>query len=602
MHGRTVRLKKEARALLWPWCVVMLAGVLAAIPYLSHSLRESIGFLGLLGGIPLLAALPFGNEFQHRTFSFLLSQPAARADILREKLIVAALAVVSASVVFFFSWVREGHWALASLYLVASTASGTFWTLSARSTMGGLALSAIPLTLFQAGAIGLGINLWHDIPAATIAVLAALALGYASLTLWLGARKLANFQVTGGIAGGDLVMAGPSFLPDAWTGWFRYRPAQPILNLIRKELRLLRALWTIALPAVAYLIFLTVFKLLPDHAHVSFENLGRLELALAPLMAMPLMAILAGCLSLGEERASGTHSWHMTLPIPAGRQWLIKVLSALFMGFLCAGLLPAIVLLLGGNLSFGGPVYMVDPRAVFDWMYMAPVLTLAGFWFACAVNGTMSAAVLFVPATALVYLAARIGGMLGQQLAALTGTLRDVVVARFQLSPLAFTNGRSNGLVWLLVLLVAVIQSYWLFRTIPQDSIPAIIRRLVPVTLTAFLCGFCLNAVWTVNWQPFPEVQDAMERLHVDGRTGQLATDDLSKASTLSPLTRRWLHGSSIAVAPDQRHAGYSATIRLAGGLDCTLAIGHFQGKTFNPIQPSCADAPGQGTREKVDH
>ena len=53
-----------------------------------------------------------------------------------------------------------------------------------------------------------------------------------------------------------------------------------------------------------------------------------------------MIAILAGSLSLGEERTSGTHAWHMTLPVSALRQWLIKLFMALFAGFVGAGLLP----------------------------------------------------------------------------------------------------------------------------------------------------------------------------------------------------------------------------------------------------------------------
>src|SRR5258706_3708658 len=182
MNPGAIRLQKEARALFWPWCIVMTAGVLTPVPYLSHPLREALGFLGLFFGIPLLATLPFGNEFQYGTFTLLLSQPARRVEILREKLMVTAVAVVSTAAVFFYSWVSEGQWVLAGLYLVAATASAPLWTLSSRSTMGGLALSAIPVVLSHGIAVGLGVNVWEDLPAKTITVLFILALGYAGLT------------------------------------------------------------------------------------------------------------------------------------------------------------------------------------------------------------------------------------------------------------------------------------------------------------------------------------------------------------------------------------------------------------------------------------
>jgi len=62
-------------------------------------------------------------------------------------------------------------------------------------------------------------------------------------------RRLAyvpdQVQVTGGMAGDDLLMAGPSVMPEAWARWFRCRPTGLVLNLMRKELRLLRPLWLI---------------------------------------------------------------------------------------------------------------------------------------------------------------------------------------------------------------------------------------------------------------------------------------------------------------------------------------------------------------------
>src|SRR2546430_9870757 len=57
------------------------------------------------------------------------------------------------------------------------------------------------------------------------------------ILLWLGRRALARFQVTGGLAGDDLLMAGPKMMPRAVAEWLRCRSTSPLLNLIRKELR-----------------------------------------------------------------------------------------------------------------------------------------------------------------------------------------------------------------------------------------------------------------------------------------------------------------------------------------------------------------------------
>ena len=98
MTATTTRLLKEARPLFWPWCAVVLSG---AVPLLHppDPIRW-ISQVGFFVGIPLLATIPLGNEFQHRTISLLLSQPIGRVEIWREKLSITLLMVFSAALVF----------------------------------------------------------------------------------------------------------------------------------------------------------------------------------------------------------------------------------------------------------------------------------------------------------------------------------------------------------------------------------------------------------------------------------------------------------------------------------------------------------------------
>ena len=98
-----------------------------------------------------------------------------------------------------------------------------------------------------------------------------------------------------------------------------------------------------------------------------------------------MIAILAGSLSLGEERTSGTHLWHLTLPVSARRQWFIKLCMALFAGFVGAGLVP---LLIAGRL-LGSSHILADVHVGRDLLVGAVLLTFAAFWCACAVKGTV---------------------------------------------------------------------------------------------------------------------------------------------------------------------------------------------------------------------
>jgi hypothetical protein len=339
MTAKTTRILKEARPLVWPWCAVTIAGVLSHVQPL-HSIAE-ISTAGFFIGIPLLAALPLGNEFQHRTLPLLLSQPIGRMEIWGEKLSVTVVAVLSAALVFFFGLrgtaplldLQES--VFAGAWIIATLASATFWTLLARSTLGGVALNiAVPSFIIFAWP-----NLFLDwdrgtlyLSPATLTVVSIAVFCYASVILWLGRRTLARFQVRGGMAGDDLLMAGPNVMPGALAGWFRCLPTGAFLNLIRKELRLLRPLWLITLLSVLGWTYLTMFRLVPERGSTRDLPAAVVMLLLSPL----IIALLAGSLSLGEERTSGTHSWHMTLPVSARRQWLIKLFVALFAGILCA--------------------------------------------------------------------------------------------------------------------------------------------------------------------------------------------------------------------------------------------------------------------------
>ena len=208
----------------------------------SLNLASAVGFYV---GIPLLAALPFGEEFQQRTLSFLVSQPLDRMKIWAEKWIVLSLAVFSASFVYWVAWQKSlqyGFFVVAALWAIVSVCSGTFWLLVARSTMGGMLLTAVPLVavLFAVSVLQWVFDLdLFPMSRAWINIGIAAALGYAALMLWLSRRRFATFEVADGVVGGDLVVGGRNSVGAALASLLRCRPSGPIRNLIRKELRIL---------------------------------------------------------------------------------------------------------------------------------------------------------------------------------------------------------------------------------------------------------------------------------------------------------------------------------------------------------------------------
>ena len=627
------RIVKEARPLFWPWCAVVAAGVLPLIrPFHAIDWMDGVGFFL---GVPLLATLAFGEEFNHRTLSLLLSQPVSRMEIWVEKLSVTVVAVVSAVLVFSLALRATSfhpgrqELAFAGGWIVAITASAPFWTLFTRSTVGGVALNigvhsfigvTIPWGNLADGLRARGyLAPGHLIVPSTVTFL---FLCYAAVMLWLGRRLLARFQVTGGMAGDDLLMAGPDVMPGTVGGWLRCRPSGAVLNLIRKELRLLRPVWLITLLAALGWACLSLFGSLHERA---FSRNFETTVLILGVVSTLMIAILAGTLPLGEERTSGTHAWHLTLPVSARRQWLIKLLMALFAGFVGGGLVP---LLIAGRLLLSSHMF-VDAHAAIDLLAGAALLSFAAFWCACAVKGTVRAVLWVLPVMIVLYFAGELGRWVEPVLA-------DLFFSRFDpFANLKFANavksildpkrlytfphagwvvfGNGYGLprltlLWLPTLLLAAGQSYRLFRAEVRENAMSLVRNILPLAMVVFLCSFSLLAffffsarAWNQNWMALSETIHAIEKIQFGAlkldaaHPLQLTVEDLAKVSSLSKSTRRLLgnshitltlevtplHGPAgcgdnrkpIASPSDQGYSWCLATIPLADGSHFTVAF-----------------------------
>jgi hypothetical protein len=601
-NARIIRIKKEARALFRPWCAVMIAGALP-IFFPHSSPAAKLNFLSFFFGIPVLATLSFGNEFYYRTFSLWLTQPVSRMQLWADKMIVMCAAVLSAATVsgvgmFFFALPKMNlsyNKAAAVAFVIITMASATFWTLTARSAVGGfLILGFIWGAVYMfIGNIETGKLEALPLASASATAIFAFAICFALLMLWLGSRKLARLQVTGGTSGEDLMVAGPSVMPEALADWFRPRPSGALLNLLRKELRMLRPVWVIELLVIVYLTCLAVLRLLPSPPVFLPETV--LQWAVLGPTVMTCMGLvgLAGILSLGEERRSGTQAWHMTLPISARTQWLIKLLVATFAGIACSLLFPLLVMVAVGSV-YGSPFMFVYLPAVPDLLIFYPILTFSCFWCACAANGTVNAATWTMPSIAAIPFACAGGIWLGQDLARSTGTLKDFVISSFHLSPLALagvTDYARSKVLWLFVptLLFALLQSYRLFRTPPQDSKLWTLRCLLPVIAITLLWSFSAYAGFvSSSWQPFDETRQALDKLQAGKAKLELTGEDLGKGAPFTALTQRWLRGSSITVAPDHSDLlGYLAKIHLAGGLECRLIVARSGGTSASCARKS---------------
>jgi ABC-type transport system involved in multi-copper enzyme maturation permease subunit len=583
MNAKTTRILKEARPLFWPWCAVLGASALALLHPPSPLL--GVSDLAFVLGVLLMATLPFGSEFQNRTFSLLLSQPISRMQIWREKLSIAAVVVSTAALVCFSCLRASGfhwRWGITGVTAIVFVASAPFWTLLTRSIVGGAVLNcgAYILNLF----LGMQVFVWgwgHSKLAAStfIATMDFVSLGYAGLMLWLGWRKLARFQAIGEMAGDDLLTAGPDVLPVVWFSWLRCRPTGAVLNLMRKELRLLRPVWLISMLAAVVWVCLTGLRML--HPHGSFRHYESAVVSVATISTL-IIAILAGSLPLGEERTSGTLLWHLTLPVSARRQWFIKLSMALFAGFVGAGLLP---LLIAGR--FLASAHMIA-EAHFGRNLLVGVvlLTFAAFWCACAVKGTVPAVLWTLPVMIALYYAVELGKWAGPAFTNLFFARFDPfanlkfadAVSRlgstsfFRLIDAASTNMTDSvqaelaltALILVPTLLYAGIQSYRLFRTQLQAGAMSLVRNLLPLAGTAFLCGFAALAFYAAvgrarNYKTIALLETVQAIQKLSSRAAkldaahpvELTVDDLAKAAPLSKSARRWLGNSHITLSLD---------------------------------------------------
>jgi hypothetical protein len=607
---------KEARPLFWPWCAVMCAG---AVPLLHppYPLAEISG-LGFLLGMPLLAALPFGNEFQNRTFPLLLSQPISRMEIWRQKLSITAIVVFTADLISLSCLRGSGvqtNWGFCAVAAIVFVASAPFWTLLTRSIVGGAVLNfgGYFFMFFLVGMVFSWERGYSKVAFSTfITTMNCVFLGYAVLMLWLGWRKLARFQVTGGMGGDNLLMAGPGVMPEAVAGWLRCRPTGAVLNLIRKEFRLLQPVWLISLLAAVGWACLTGSRML--HQHGLSRDFQSAVVSVAAISTL-MIAILAGSLSLGEERTSGTHLWHLTLPVPVFLQWGVKLGMALFAGFVGAWLLPVSI---AGRALFVPSRFWDGRHFEFSFLIAVLLLTFAAFWCACAVNGTVRAVLWVVPVMVVLYYAGELGKRAGPAFTHLFfprfDPFANVKLANavshlgsngfFKLIQAAsdnMTDSVQAGLVLTTIILVptllyAVIQSYRLFRAQPQDRAWSVVRSLVPLALIAFLCNFALLAFeisvgrasrppkLTALFETVRAIEKAQSGAAKLDATHplQLTVEDLAKAYPLSKSTRRLLGNSHITLRlenaqPSELHVlGYpwcSANIPLADGSRFTVAF-----------------------------
>jgi ABC-type transport system involved in multi-copper enzyme maturation permease subunit len=553
---------------------------------------------GLLLGVPFLACHSFGNEFRHKTMDLLVSQPVNRLKIWREKWIVVAIAFLTTTL--FASLTSRTPWHITRIdemdfvmFLVVTTCSATFWTLVGRSTLGGLVLNISSFILL----FSIKASLWVWNSTAAILALSAATLGYSAVMLWLGRRVLVHRQSGEGFAGPDVMATIPSVMPARIASWFQCRPDQVLLNLIRRDLRLLRPLWLLTvLYVLGWSVMATSFSFVPAVGEMYRTALVILVLVTA---TYPIIAIfLAASLPMGEERAFGVQLWHLALPLSMKTQWLIRLLSGLTAVVLCAVAVPALLMALAQALLRPEFMEKFESMGMIEPIPALLAFFLVSFWCAVVARDLIRTAGLIAATGGMMFLAAHSSLWITERLIDLLEYLLILPVSWYHLNPYIYTfyeplnwfPNLSRLPEWISMTVLSVlmtIHTMRLFRRLPQENALKMLRSLVPylVLIITFVSLMTIRS-WNggygvVPYELFYETEKAIVKLQP---TNTFTVEDLAKASVLPASTQRWLRNSKMEVTISDPPAGnflppgyerkiYNLTLHLASGTTCKTSF-----------------------------
>jgi hypothetical protein len=507
------------------------------------------------------------------------------------------MAVITAGLVLWVSRIAAGlfwsHWGmpflpnlkrlftaqetlLAGACVVATICSAGFWTFLARSTIGGLVFTLAGQFLVGLAAVyaigrTYGPDFQFEDPMISVLIL-SVGVIYSATFLWLGWRKFAHLEFTDVAFGEISPLSSPLAGKRWWSDWLRCRPSGGLLNLGRKEVRLHKPLFMIA--AVFSLCWLATLGFL--FVQPARQDLCENIFNLLTVFQVPLTAVLAGCVSLGEEKALGLAAWQLTLPISARRQWLVKLAVATASA---VGLGLALPLFLAWITSAKASVGLLDlihekDTALRMLLVVSGLMFVMSFWAATLLANTVRAAVMAVVSLAILAGCASLGAWFGQGSGGLESSLLVLLLAHLQLPPDFFITSSLDRWFFLVVitsvLLTALFQSLAQYRR-AQPQTRAVVRCCAALAALALLISLwcadlAVSASRLFNAPLETDLSNALRSLPTPlselprGGSRKLTIRDLNRTGHLSHLTKVWLKGASITI-----HRPKGVTVEYGG-------------------------------------
>lgn len=625
----STRLCKEFRGLLLPWVVLAAAGALLPV-FVSPGSGSGGEVRGFFAGLTmfagcvsfgLLAASPFGSEYQQHTMPLLLAQPVERFRLWTEKHLALVVALIAAGVICglncilfgllnsgiarMWSQLDAGDWTglcLAGAVVLATVCSTGFWATMTRSTIGGAGVSVIFQTFTGLIVAAILHKIYGDGLAFKSHVITGViligGLVYSGVFLLLSWRKFARLELRDLGFGEGIELSGAALRGRWWSKWLVCRAQGNVLNLMRKELRLQKVLFIIgALFTGCWLLTMGLDALWPERGFKEF-------LSVLLCFYVPLALILAGCLTIGEEKTLGVAGWHLTWPVSARRLWAVKLGAANITGLALGFVLPCLLGLWALATEPVAPALDgLTPGKLGFMLLLAWVTVLVNFWAGTLVTNTVRAALLTLGAWAVGSGCIALGTWSADALAGPAGGFQSGlltgIMTHFQLSPIPLVDAASP-LMWLgvtlagglfVVLLLKQSLSHFRWAQEPREILvrQAFILAFLLLVSAFWASDFLSSAEGLYRSQPVTELDSAMSTFAARSALERqminrsVTPAELEQVSQLSPATKRWIRNSSITCRAGKVFSSgllYSAIITFPNGRQYEFAFIGTAGRT----------------------
>jgi hypothetical protein len=437
---------------------------------------------------------------------------------------------------------------------------------------------------------------------ATVGLIVSACAVYSAVLLWMSRRQFVELELKDGQIS-RAAQIPEALVPRKLTELFRARSTGAVANLIRKEVCLQKPIFLVSAVFIVCWLLTVILMLL----HPTWHN--ELVAALYGLTGtqMVLMVILTGCVSLGDDKALGTTAWHLTLPISARRQWVIKLFAAAATLFAMAVLLPTILSALTLFKVQAG-LLILHSHSALGMLLAAAVVFIISFWSASLVSNTVRAAITTVVALIAISACVFLGGGLSQRLLipwpsdshSLQSGLITSIIAHFQLPPDFFWQhpgviAYSITLVTLVATSIALRQSLGWFRRIHISNLAALKGAAILAAVIiagSFWCQDLIGSIGTGGWRLELEFQQASASFW-QKKGGFAAHDaytvtssDLEQAASLSDKAKIWLRNSRITFTPIT-----ASKDRRLPRLQVLLAFPNGQQYSFESSQPQTTES-----------